>query len=102
MANTAVNTLRRTAMRYRFISLSLLFRIPGSSVTFEGPAGFLGFGLTLVFENPGHVLLPVQLRGELPGFGENLRILNGYLILDGVCIRHRVALDKLHCIAMEI
>jgi hypothetical protein len=34
------------------------FGIPRARIALEQPVGLFGLGLTLIFENPGHVLLP--------------------------------------------
>ena len=54
-------------LRYRFMSSSLLFRIPRSWIALEGAVGFLGFRLALILEDPVHVLLPIQRHADLPG-----------------------------------
>ena len=91
--------LRRFSQRRRWRAR---IRIPGARIAFEGAVGFLRFRLTLVFEEPVHVLLPHQRHADLPGFREDLGILDGGFVLDGIGVEHRISLGHVQRIAVKI
>ena len=62
-------------------------RIPGTGIALESSIRFLGLGLALILENPIHVLLTIKRHADLPRLGEDLRILDGNFVLNGVGVQ---------------
>ena len=76
--------------------------IPRARIGIEVARRLFLLSLAVILEDPVRALLAMERHADLPGPGEDLRILDRHLVLNGIGIAHRVPLDEFQRVAVEV